>query len=129
MPRAGVNSRGRHRRHSPMRLNDTVVARFWSKVAIRGEDECWFWTAGCGHGGHGIFWVPGEGSHNASRVAYAIAHGPLQRGEFALHNCPGGDNADCVNPKHLWKGTQKDNMADAAAKGRLTGRYHGSREA
>lgn len=47
----------------------------------------------------------------------------------ALHNCPGGDNARCCNPDHLWAGNQGENMADKVRKGRHvtpTGERHGS---
>lgn len=49
----------------------------------------------------------------ASRVAYYLYNGewPIQ----ALHKC---DNPACVNPLHLWNGTQKDNIQDAWSKGR-----------
>jgi hypothetical protein len=54
----------------------------------------------------------------AHRFAWEIAKGPIPDGLGVLHNCPGGDNPACVNVAHLWLGTQAENMADMAAKGR-----------
>jgi hypothetical protein len=36
------------------------------------------------------------------------------------HNCPGEDNPFCVNPRHLWLGTQSQNLQDASAKGQMS---------
>jgi hypothetical protein len=43
-------------------------------------------------------------------------------GMNVCHNCPGGDNPLCVNPDHLWLGTQKDNVHDCMRKRRLKNR-------
>lgn len=52
----------------------------------------------------------------AHRVVWKLVHGDIPDGLFVLHCC---DNRLCVNPSHLWVGTQGDNMRDAAQKHRL----------
>lgn len=92
-----------------------LAERFWAKVDIRGEDECWPWLAGM-NGKYGSIGIGGRtgGSELAHRVAYELTYGPL--GELhALHSC---DNPPCCNPRHLFAGTQLDNMQDKMSKGR-----------
>jgi hypothetical protein len=49
------------------------------------------------------------------RVAWELTHGPIPDGLFVLHHC---DQPRCINPKHLFLGTQKDNLKDMHNKGR-----------
>jgi hypothetical protein len=55
---------------------------------------------------------------SASRVAYALAYGPFDYSLHILHRC---DNPKCVNPEHLFLGTNQDNIDDKVKKGRATG--------
>lgn len=97
--------------------------RFWEKVDKNGPipkhqpdlGQCWIWAGSKREHGHGRFDVPGVGS-SAHRFSYHIHNGPIPEGRGVLHKC---DNGSCVNPSHLFTGTQKDNMEDAANKNRV----------
>jgi hypothetical protein len=91
--------------------------RFWRHVAKAGDDECWLWTGTLNAYGYGKLNVNGRRTQ-AHRFSYELAHGPIPDGLFVLHNCPTGDTRNCVNPAHLWLGSQTDNMADMVMKGR-----------
>jgi len=93
--------------------------RFWSKVSIYWDAECWPWTAGLmGRMGYGNFSVGGR-NRAAHRVAWESANGEsIPDGKFVCHRC---DNPVCCNPAHLFLGTHADNMRDARTKGRLRG--------
>ena len=82
--------------------------RFWAKVNI--GDYCWKWTGAkntCGYG-----WVFWKGkSTGAHRVSWELTNGKIPKGSSVLHKC---DNPPCVNPKHLYLGSQRENMQDRA---------------
>lgn len=87
--------------------------RFWSKVDK--SSDCWLWTGGKDSWGYGTFWIEGK-TKGAHRVAYELERGPIMNGLLVCHTC---DVSNCVNPEHLFLGTQKDNMVDASNKGRI----------
>ena len=87
---------------------------FWEKTENKGED-CWPWSGVCDELGYGR--VSFQTSvYKAHRVSYEMANGAIPDGLIVRHKC---DNPNCVNPKHLEVGTQKDNMLDASRRGRL----------
>lgn len=82
---------------------------------------CVLWCAGK-NGNYGVMRV-GRKTARTHRVAWELKNGPIPTGRLVLHNCPGGDNPLCINPDHLWLGTDADNQADCIAKGRRPTRY------
>lgn len=75
---------------------------------------CWLWTAKKWKDGYGYFMKEGK-AQAAHRYMYALYKGNFDKNLHVLHTC---DNPSCVNPEHLWLGTQKDNMQDMHKKGR-----------
>jgi hypothetical protein len=95
----------------------SFLNRFWTKVDQSGGiDACWNWTAS-GAAGYGrLKDRDGKGLVLAHRVAYEETYGPVPEGLVIMHSC---DNPLCVNPNHLYAGTQSENMQDCASKGRI----------
>jgi len=101
--------------------------RYWNMVDKDGPllrvelGRCWKWKGHVGKNGYGSIGVqkgheevmPVFTSHRASWIVH---FGDIPDGLFVLHKC---DNRECSNPEHLFLGTQKDNMRDAASKGRI----------
>jgi len=96
--------------------NQPIEPRFW-RFVDKLPNGCWMWCGATMKNGYGTFSVNGR-AHLAHRVSWELRHGPIPEGMQVLHNCPDGDSPDCVNPDHLFLGTNTDNMADKVAKGR-----------
>jgi hypothetical protein len=119
-----------------MPYDEKIVARFWAKVPRCEHGEtcetcCWEWQGARGKNGYGNFYI----SRFDNRVIHARAHcvaWELAHQEFisldlwCLHRC---DNPPCCNPRHLFLGTQQDNVDDMRRKGReARGDRHGLRK-
>jgi hypothetical protein len=99
---------------TPAPVKDQLFAEtFWSRLAIVGE--CWEWQGPRDAKGYGRL-SGKECTISAHRMAYILAYGPIADHFIVRHTC---DNPPCCNPAHLIHGTQKDNMHDAAKRGRL----------
>jgi hypothetical protein len=90
------------------------MERFWSKVDIRGPNDCWEWTASRNQPGYGIFSLRHKKNVRAHRMAWTLSVGSIPPGKLVLHQC---HNPGCVNPRHLQLGTHSDNMAQAVERG------------
>jgi len=99
-------------------LTEREVARFWSKVDVRGPTDCWPWTAGQTRDGYGRFRREGGSPvcQPAHRVAWEARHGPIPEGLGVCHSCY---NRPCVNPLHLYLATTAERNADLAFEGRF----------
>lgn len=98
----------------------TVIERFL--IYTTKTAGCWVWTGNKDHNGYGYMKVDGK-QKIASRLSYVLHKGDIPEGMNVLHRC---DNPICVNPEHLFTGTQKDNLADMDKKGR-SNRPHGTK--
>lgn len=92
-----------------------IEERFHKKYHKLTPDKCWLWTAHISEGGYGRILHNGKFAL-AHRVSWEIHNGPIPDDMQVCHKC---DVPACVNPNHLFLGTQKDNMRDASEKGRL----------
>jgi hypothetical protein len=105
----------------------TRFMRFVEKQ--RDGKRCWLWMGTKTKAGYGHFQINNR-TAAAHRISYMLHHGEIPEGEgfhgyVVCHKC---DNPSCVNPKHLFLGTQYSNMQDRDRKGRraaLLGSRHG----
>jgi hypothetical protein len=93
-------------------MGKPLMERFMEKV--RKGENCWEWIGGKQAHGYGVIRQNGK-NKSAHRISYQLFIGIIPDGLCVLHKC---DNPSCVNPDHLFLGTQLDNNRDAIAKGR-----------
>lgn len=98
-----------------LHLRRPIEDRLWEKVDKTAN--CWLWQGSRSNFGHGYIALGGRGDGRIGvhHLSYALHIGPVPDGLWVLHRC---DVPHCVNPDHLFVGTQQDNVNDMLSKGR-----------
>jgi len=88
--------------------------RIWERYSVA-PTGCWEWQGNKDRTGRGKIGLPGGRTALVSRIAWELSFGPIPDGLNVLHHC---DNPSCINPGHLFLGTQIDNIRDMVSKRR-----------
>jgi hypothetical protein len=96
--------------------------KFWSNATWQGE--CLVWNKDLHKDGYGQLTYHRK-YYLSHRLSWILTFGDIPKGLYVLHKC---DNPPCINPNHLYLGTQQDNVNDMYSKHRdnnLFGSKHG----
>lgn len=91
-----------------------VSVEWFKSNTVQDKKGCWNWTLSLFKDGYARVGSSMK-ARRVSRLIYILSFGPIPEGQRALHNC---DNPRCINPDHLFLGTQKENMEDCSKKRR-----------
>jgi len=96
----------------------SAMDRLLSGCTFDPDTGCWLWNRYINANGRGSMKMGGK-TYLVHRASYILHKGPIPDGLLVCHSC---DVKHCVNPHHLWVGTQKDNIQDCVRKGRVANR-------
>lgn len=98
------------------RSTTRALKKFIANITILpSPNACWIWTGLKNKDGYGRLYAFGR-DMGAHRYSYIAFRNEITGDLLACHTC---DIPSCVNPSHLFLGTNMDNMADAISKGRI----------
>lgn len=99
-------------------LNHMLPSRPWDKFwrFVDKSRTCWEWTGSKDGGNYGVYRSPNLPDDKAHRLSWIFYNTEIPEGLLVCHKC---DNPSCVNPNHLFLGTDKDNVLDKMNKGRF----------
>lgn len=93
------------------------IGHILRKKSIILEFGCWEWIGWKDKDGYGVASYRFDGTHErrARRIAWIVNFGSIPKRMLVCHRC---DNPSCVNPQHLFLGSNQDNVTDMMVKGR-----------
>jgi hypothetical protein len=107
----------------PKEKRKKIELKFWSRTTKRKrKNTCWNWKGYIGTDGYGVY--TSSFGMRAHRLAYYFFFKELPKNKLICHHC---DNPKCVNPNHLFIGTNRDNTKDMFLKkrnGKIKGKEH-----
>lgn len=89
-------------------MSSRLIEVFMNLIEPDTNGGCWIWTGSTTQDGYGYGSVLGT-TVFAHRLSHMLFKGPLVQGKCVLHKC---NVRPCVNPDHLYEGTNRDNVDD-----------------